>query len=271
MKCHFCNKEIDEGSSFCGYCGKEQPKVKHQEFEAVDEADEKRDSKKELVSTASPKELKVIEVEEVTEDKPMDEAIDSVCDETNESAEQDIGINDSELQLVNNSKKYFVFGIIILIGLLLLGYYLYFNYYPKMNYAIYESDVSSNIKIEERIVDNDSIITEYETTDIPIIDDVIDENPSLEVYVCIVDSIRGRYGAGLNYDENEDWWANIERGDEVYLLESRTNGFVKCVISGYRGSPCCIWIPTDCIEKTGKIETITWSLSTINECDECIE
>ena len=29
MKCKFCGKEIDEGSMFCGYCGKQQPKVKY--------------------------------------------------------------------------------------------------------------------------------------------------------------------------------------------------------------------------------------------------
>lgn len=28
MKCKFCGKEIEEGSLFCGYCGKEQPKGK---------------------------------------------------------------------------------------------------------------------------------------------------------------------------------------------------------------------------------------------------
>ena len=27
MKCKYCGKEIDEGSVFCGYCGKQQPKV----------------------------------------------------------------------------------------------------------------------------------------------------------------------------------------------------------------------------------------------------
>lgn len=29
MKCVFCGKEIEEGSLFCGYCGREQPKVKY--------------------------------------------------------------------------------------------------------------------------------------------------------------------------------------------------------------------------------------------------
>lgn len=29
MKCKFCGQEIDEGSIFCGYCGKQQPKVKY--------------------------------------------------------------------------------------------------------------------------------------------------------------------------------------------------------------------------------------------------
>ncbi len=29
MKCIYCNNEIDEGSSFCGYCGKQQPNVKY--------------------------------------------------------------------------------------------------------------------------------------------------------------------------------------------------------------------------------------------------
>ena len=29
MKCKYCGKEIDEGSIFCGYCGKQQPKVKY--------------------------------------------------------------------------------------------------------------------------------------------------------------------------------------------------------------------------------------------------
>lgn len=29
MKCKFCGKEIEEGSLFCGYCGKEQSKVKY--------------------------------------------------------------------------------------------------------------------------------------------------------------------------------------------------------------------------------------------------
>lgn len=29
MKCSFCGKEIDEGSTFCGYCGRKQPEVKH--------------------------------------------------------------------------------------------------------------------------------------------------------------------------------------------------------------------------------------------------
>jgi hypothetical protein len=28
MKCRFCGNEIEDGSLFCGYCGKEQPKVK---------------------------------------------------------------------------------------------------------------------------------------------------------------------------------------------------------------------------------------------------
>lgn len=28
MKCKFCGKEISDGSSFCGYCGKQQPQVK---------------------------------------------------------------------------------------------------------------------------------------------------------------------------------------------------------------------------------------------------
>ena len=28
MKCKFCNKEIEDGSLFCGYCGKKQPQVK---------------------------------------------------------------------------------------------------------------------------------------------------------------------------------------------------------------------------------------------------
>lgn len=29
MKCKYCNQEIDEGSVFCGYCGKKQPEVKY--------------------------------------------------------------------------------------------------------------------------------------------------------------------------------------------------------------------------------------------------
>ena len=29
MKCRFCGKKLDEGSVFCGYCGKQQPKVKN--------------------------------------------------------------------------------------------------------------------------------------------------------------------------------------------------------------------------------------------------
>jgi RNA polymerase subunit RPABC4/transcription elongation factor Spt4 len=29
MKCRFCGNEIEDGSLFCGYCGKEQPKVKY--------------------------------------------------------------------------------------------------------------------------------------------------------------------------------------------------------------------------------------------------
>lgn len=29
MKCKYCNNEIDEGSVFCGYCGKKQPEVKY--------------------------------------------------------------------------------------------------------------------------------------------------------------------------------------------------------------------------------------------------
>ena len=29
MKCKYCGKEIDEGSVFCGYCGKKQPEVKY--------------------------------------------------------------------------------------------------------------------------------------------------------------------------------------------------------------------------------------------------
>lgn len=29
MRCKFCGNEIEEGSLFCGYCGKEQPKVKY--------------------------------------------------------------------------------------------------------------------------------------------------------------------------------------------------------------------------------------------------
>ena len=29
MKCQYCGQEIDEGSVFCGYCGKKQPEVKY--------------------------------------------------------------------------------------------------------------------------------------------------------------------------------------------------------------------------------------------------
>ncbi len=87
----------------------------------------------------------------------------------------------------------------------------------------------------------------------------------LEIYRCVVDSVRGRVGPGKEYDEDEDWWSNVERGDEVWYLNNTANDYQECLISGYRGSPCIIWIPKDCLEPTGEQEEMTWSLKELEE------
>ena len=87
----------------------------------------------------------------------------------------------------------------------------------------------------------------------------------LDIFRCVVDSIRGRVGPGIEYEEDEDWWSNVERGDEVRYLNNTTNDYRECLISGYRGSPCIIWIPKDCLEPTGEQEEVLWSLKELEQ------
>jgi hypothetical protein len=87
----------------------------------------------------------------------------------------------------------------------------------------------------------------------------------LDIFRCVVDSIRGRVGPGIEYEEDEDWWSNVERGDKVWYLNNTTNDYRECLIRGYRGSLCIIWIPKDCLEPTGEQEEMTWSLKELEQ------
>ena len=140
MKCRFCGNEIEDGSLFCGYCGKEQPKMKYcvqcgREIDADAEfcgycgaKQTIADNTKESVAQTEPiSEAQVSPCQEETsfqvasaENEPQTNPVEETVP-TNSSEEDNGEINSSP----NSSKKVIILSIVGIVLLIGVGVFLF--------------------------------------------------------------------------------------------------------------------------------------------------
>lgn len=163
MKCRFCGNEIEDGSLFCGYCGKEQPKVKYciqcgHEIDADAEfccycggkqtiADNIEESVAQVESISETKDSSQedvpypdVPVESEPQTYPVEE-VDSI------SSEED---NNDMASSPNNSKKTTILSIVGIILLIGVGVLL-FNKYSgnEVEANLVESEDVDTAAVEE--------------------------------------------------------------------------------------------------------------------------
>ena len=165
MKCRFCGNEIEDGSLFCGYCGKEQPKVKY-----CIQCGHEIDAGAEFCGYCGGKQTIDNNAEEsVAQSEPISEAqhpsyqeetpskVVPVGDESHKNHEEEaIPFNSSEEDNIeietspNSSKKIIVLsivGIVMLIGVVVLLFNKHSN--NESEVSMVETEEVDTMAVEE--------------------------------------------------------------------------------------------------------------------------
>ena len=176
MKCKYCGKEIDEGSMFCGYCGKQQPKVKYctkcgQEIglddtfcgycgtsqniegDTCDITNKNVTQLESQISTTPPKEERVednAQILTMNQDKNEDAASGEPVKEDIKSPPTDKAF--SSLMKRPKTPKW-IFIVIAL--LILIGCFLYF-FIPKQKQFLSENEKKQVIETIQSLPENES-------------------------------------------------------------------------------------------------------------------
>jgi len=167
MKCRFCGNEIEDGSLFCGYCGKEQPKMKYcvqcgREIDADAEFCGYCGRKQSVNEASTPiADAKNDYANLVNDSKQELQSSNDIA--SNEAPKQaEITNNDinsyTDEDETNSSKKWYIIGAIVLITV--LGVYFYSNNhnFATSNEATNISNESKQGGLSENLQKGDSVI-----------------------------------------------------------------------------------------------------------------
>lgn len=153
MKCKYCCQEIDEGSVFCGYCGKKQPEVKYcikcgQEIgledlycgycgtsQVIDKTEvavtDEQQKEQQLQSTSQANEKKIEEisaletkgVSDIVEETPNEEV--SAEDRVDDTSVPAVQVATDTMKNKPHGKKYLIIACGVVIAIILGGGYLW--------------------------------------------------------------------------------------------------------------------------------------------------
>ena len=191
MKCKYCGKEIDEGSIFCGYCGKKQPMVKHcikcgQEIglddafcgfcgasQNVENVTEEQGAQEEsqALETISTEEVVAVDTIQNEENKVRDVEVESQVatdDGQEKSSQVESNITDDKS---DNTTKYAVITLFVFLVCGISGYVFYsMNSHSNLSDNVYLEQTDSTESLSDSI-DMEEPDTSFVTSQIKFAED----------------------------------------------------------------------------------------------------
>ena len=179
MKCKFCGKEIEEGSLFCGYCGKEQPKGKAcvkcgREIDADAEFCGYCGAKQSVIEVSTPiaddKNDSVNIVPESKQDvqsiEPQQSSNNIVFEESTKQAEvindDSYSYTDGNSDTNSSKKKWYLIGAIALIAV--VGVYFYSGNKNSTDSNIVATESTSVLKARMQEILSEAIKNSEDST-----------------------------------------------------------------------------------------------------------